>query len=170
MTTKRQQVYISIYEPTNPRRLRTHTNQYRKRSTPKRLCEQDWSTTLYRARNWRALADETFTFARYAKEDFDSDDLDKKRSVVMKLGENLIILDRTIQFTPNKYFIPIEKMNNELNNAQNMVRTENNAEKIPLKSKNTPVGSYAVPNESASYLDVNTSWLCLQVLNIKQAI
>lgn len=28
----------------------------------------------YKARNWRAVADETFTFARYAKEDFDSDE------------------------------------------------------------------------------------------------
>ncbi len=65
----------------------------------------------YRARNWRAIADETFTFARYAKEDFDSDDFEKKRSVVMKLGEKLTILDRTIQFTPNKYFVPLEKMN-----------------------------------------------------------
>jgi hypothetical protein len=58
---------------------------------------------------WRVVADETFTFARYAKEDFDSDDLEKKRSVVMKLGEKLTILDRTIKFTPNKYFVPLEK-------------------------------------------------------------
>lgn len=64
----------------------------------------------YKARNWRAVADETFTLARYAKEDFDGgDDLEKKRSVVMKLGEKLTILDRTIQFTPNKYFVPLEK-------------------------------------------------------------
>lgn len=31
----------------------------------------------YKARDWRAMADEVFTFARYAKEDFDSDDLEK---------------------------------------------------------------------------------------------
>lgn len=77
----------------------------------------------YRARNWRAVADETFTFARYAKEDFDSDDLEKKRSVVMKLGEKLTILDRTIQFTPNKYFIPLEQMNEREQLAVDMVRT-----------------------------------------------
>ena len=65
-----------------------------------------------KARDWRTKADEVFTFARYAKEDFDSDDLEKKRTVVVKLGEKLTILDRTIQFTPNKYFVPIEKMNN----------------------------------------------------------
>ncbi len=78
----------------------------------------------YKARNWRAVADETFTFARYAKEDFDSDDLEKKRSVVMKLGEKLTILDRTIQFTPNKYFIPLEKMNEQQKLAPEMVRTD----------------------------------------------
>jgi len=63
----------------------------------------------YKARDWRAMADEVFTFARYAKEDFDSDDLEKKRAVVVKLGAGLSILDRTILFTPNKYFIPLEE-------------------------------------------------------------
>jgi hypothetical protein len=76
-----------------------------------------------KARDWRAVADETFTFARYAKEDFDSDDLEKKRSVIVKLGEELTILDRTIQFTPNKYFIPIEKMNETDNRVLETVRT-----------------------------------------------
>lgn len=127
--------------------------------------QKDRNKAEYKARNWREVADEVFSFARYAKEDFDGDDLEKKRTVIVKLGEKLSILDRTIQFTPNKYFIPIEKMNNELSNVQNMVRTENNAEKLALKSKKTPVGSLAVPNESASYLDVNTSWLPIQVTN-----
>ncbi len=85
----------------------------------------------YKARNWRAVADETFTFARYAKEDFDSDDLEKKRSVVMKLGEKLTILDRTIQFTPNKYFIPLEKLNESTVMLSNMVRTNDLQIKTP---------------------------------------
>ena len=110
----------------------------------------------YKARNWRAKADEVFTFARYAKEDFDSDDLEKKRSVVVKLGEKLTIMDRTIQFTPNKYFVPIEKMNNTQRQLTDMVRTEK--EDGP-KSKNTPVGVLAIPDESTSTLDLNTSWL-----------
>ena len=76
-----------------------------------------------KARDWRAVADETFTFARYAKEDFDTDDIDKKRAVVVKLGAKLEILDRTIQFTPNKYFIPIEKMNDTDNRVPETVRT-----------------------------------------------
>ncbi len=85
----------------------------------------------YKARNWRAVADETFTFARYAKEDFDGDDLEKKRSVVMKLGEKLTILDRTIQFSPNKYFIPLEQMIERDNLALDMVRTDDLQIKTP---------------------------------------
>ena len=85
----------------------------------------------YRARNWRAVADETFTFARYAKEDFDGDDLEKKRSVVMKLGEKLTILDRTIQFTPNKYFVPLERMIENEKQAREMVRTDPGQIKSP---------------------------------------
>ena len=85
----------------------------------------------YKARNWRAVADETFTFARYAKEDFDGDDLEKKRSVVMKLGEKLTILDRTIQFSPNKYFVPLEKMNESKAELSEMVRTDDLQIKTP---------------------------------------
>ena len=78
----------------------------------------------YKARNWRAKADEVFTFARYAKEDFDGDDLEKKRSVIVKLGEIITIMDRTIQFTPNKFFIPLEKMNESKLLLSEMVRTD----------------------------------------------
>lgn len=53
------------------------------------------------------MTDESFTFARYAQEDFESDDLERQRTVVARLGINLTIKDRTIEFTPNKYFIPI---------------------------------------------------------------
>ena len=72
-----------------------------------------------------------FTFARYAKEDFDSDDLEKKRTVIVKLGEVLTIKDRTIQFTPNKYFIPLEKMNERQNSTLEMVRTNDLQIKTP---------------------------------------
>ncbi|TAH33858.1 recombinase family protein [Candidatus Saccharibacteria bacterium] len=85
----------------------------------------------YKARDWRAMADEVFTFARYAKEDFDSDDLEKKRAVVFRLGEVLTIKDRTIQFTPNKYFIPLEQMNERQNNSLEMVRTNDLQIKSP---------------------------------------
>lgn len=84
-----------------------------------------------KARDWRAIADEAFTFARYAKEDFDGDDLEKKRTVIVKMGEKLTILDRTIQFTPNKYFIPIEEMNDKDNQPPELVRTDSDKIKTP---------------------------------------
>ncbi len=99
----------------------------------------------YKARDWRAKADEVFTFARYAKEDFDGDDLEKKRTVVVKLGEVLTIMDRTIQFTPNKYFIPLEEMNESKVRLIDMVRTN---EKDPYN------------RGQSRYLDTNSlAWL-----------
>ena len=47
-------------------------------------------------------------------------------------------------------------MNNTQRQLNNTVGTENNDAQ---KSKNTPVGVLAIPNESASTLDLNTSWL-----------
>lgn len=95
--------------------------------------QKDRNKAEYKARNWREVADEVFTFARYAKEDFDADDMEKKRTVIARMGEKLAILDRTIQFTPNKYFIPIEKMNDELKQAPEMVRTDSQQREIGSK-------------------------------------
>ena len=86
--------------------------------------QKDRNTADRKARDWREVADEVFTFARYAKEDFDADDLEKKRTVIARMGEKLTIMDRTIQFTPNKYFIPLEEMNEKLEQALEMVRTD----------------------------------------------
>ncbi len=61
-----------------------------------------------RAKEWRAVADETFSFARYAEEDFNSDSIENKRTVLAKLGQNLTLMDGKIQFTPNKYMIPVQ--------------------------------------------------------------
>ncbi len=94
------------------------------------LLQKDRNKAEYQARNWREIADETFTFARYAKEDFDGDDLEKKRTVVARLGEKLSILDRTIQFTPNKYFVPIEEMNESLSLLPETVRTDSQQKEI----------------------------------------
>lgn len=93
--------------------------------------QSDRNQSEYKARNWREVADEIFTFARYAKEDFDVDDLDKKRTVIAKMGAKLEILDRTIQFIPNKYFIPIEKMNERQLQFSKMVRTDPDKIKSP---------------------------------------
>ena len=93
--------------------------------------QNDRNQSEYKARNWREVADEVFTFARYAKEDFDADDLEKKRTVIVKMGAKLEILDRTIQFIPNKYFIPIEEMNERQSQLSEMVRTDPDKIKSP---------------------------------------
>lgn len=90
--------------------------------------------TEVKAKNWRALADETFTFARYAKAEFDSDDLERKRVVVLGLGEKLAIKDRTLVFTPNKYLVPIEKSLKNENLDTDMVRTD--SQQCEIGSKN----------------------------------
>jgi hypothetical protein len=61
-----------------------------------------------RAKDWRTIADETFSFARYAEEDFNSDSIENKRTVLAKLGQKLTLLDGKLQFTPNKYMVPVQ--------------------------------------------------------------
>lgn len=61
--------------------------------------------------DWRERTMYIFIFARYAKEAFDSDDWERKRTVtvIKKLGADLKLSGRTIQYTPVKYLVPIEK-------------------------------------------------------------
>ena len=87
------------------------------------------------ASDWRKKATDIFMFARYAKEDFDSDDWERKRTVIKKLGADLKLSGRTIQFTPVKYLVPIEKQYPELKRQLNIART------APLQMKNDPEGS-----------------------------
>lgn len=79
--------------------------------------------TEIESRDWRKLANETFTFARYAKDDFESDDLEKQQVVIKKLGQNLTVLDGKIQFTPVKYLVPIEEAYPGLTAQLEAVRT-----------------------------------------------
>ena len=74
-------------------------------------------------------------FVRYAKEDFDSDDWERKRTVIKKLGADLKLSGRTIQFTPVKYLVPIEKQYPELKRQLDSART------APLQRKNSPLGT-----------------------------
>ena len=60
---------------------------------------------------WRKEADRLFNFARYAKEDFDSDDDSRKRDVLAIVGENLTLLDGKLNFQPIKYLVPIAEAN-----------------------------------------------------------
>ncbi len=58
--------------------------------------------------------EDLFIFARYAKEDFDSDDWERKRVVIKRLGADLRLSNRTIQFTPVKYLVPVAEKYPEL--------------------------------------------------------
>lgn len=86
-------------------------------------------------RRWRDIANDVFMFARYAKEDFDSDDLERKQYVLKALGAELKLSGRTIVFSPVKYLIPIEKAVKQLNTNNDSVRT------CSQQSKKDPEGS-----------------------------
>ncbi len=74
-----------------------------------------------------------FMFARYAKEDFDSDGWKRKRTVTKRLGADLKLSGRTIQLTPVKYLVPIEKQYPELIQQLEVSRTDSEQMKKDLK-------------------------------------
>ena len=85
------------------------------------------------ANNWRDKANDIFMFARYAKEDFDSDDWERKRAVIKRLGADLKLSNRTIQFTPVKYLVPIAEKYPELKEQFELARTDSEQMKKGLK-------------------------------------
>ena len=108
--------------------------------------------TEIESRDWRKLANETFTFARYAKEDFESDDLEKQRIVPRRLGQNLTVLDGKIEFTPVKYLVPIEEAYPALFDEMSAVRT------MPEQMK------------KASEEAVISKWYTRQDLNLRPSV
>ena len=72
-------------------------------------------------------------FARYAKEDFDSDDWERKRAVIKRLGANLKLSGRTIVFTPVKYLVPIAENHKILEAKKEAARTAPQQMKKDLK-------------------------------------
>lgn len=55
----------------------------------------------------RELLEKYFNFARYAKEDFESDDDLKKKEVLAVIGQNLLFKDGSLVFEPIKYLTPL---------------------------------------------------------------
>ena len=72
-------------------------------------------------------------FARYAKEDFDSDDWERKRSVIKRLGADLKLSGRTIQFSPVKYLVPVVEKYSKLKQQFDLARTDSQQMKKDLK-------------------------------------
>lgn len=75
-------------------------------------------------RSWRSIAEDTLMFARYAKEDFESDNPENKRAIIRMLGNNMTISGRTINFSPVKWLIPIKKIAKMSDDNSDMVRTD----------------------------------------------
>ena len=60
---------------------------------------------------------------RNPEEDFDSDDWDRKRTVIKALGADLKLSGRTIVFTPVKYLVPVAKSHDKLEAKKEAART-----------------------------------------------
>ena len=95
--------------------------------------EDDRKKIKTAAYNWREKANDIFMFARYAKEDFDSDDWERKRAVIKRLGADLKLSNRTIQFAPVKYLVPIAEKYPELKEQFELARTGSEQMKKDLK-------------------------------------
>lgn len=95
--------------------------------------EEDRKKIKTAAYNWREKANDIFMFARYAKEYFDSDDWERKRAVIKRLGADLRLSNRTIQFTPVKYLVPVAEKYPELRQQFELVRTDSQQMKKDLK-------------------------------------
>ena len=95
--------------------------------------EEARSRVVTVANDWKQVANDTFMFARYAKEDFDSDDWERKRTVIKRLGADLKLSGRTIQFTPVKYLVPVAKNQESLKAKKEAARTAPEQMKKGLK-------------------------------------
>ncbi len=95
--------------------------------------EADRDSVMTLAEDWRNTAIDVFLFARYAKEDFDSDDWERKRTVIRQLGADLKLSGRTIHFTPVKYLVPIANSYSELTAKADSARTAPEQMKKGLK-------------------------------------
>ena len=75
------------------------------------------------AKDWKRIINDVLLFANKAKGLFDNGTLEEKQYVMKALGKNLKLSGRTIQFTPNKYLIPIQKTTAKANEDLTVGRT-----------------------------------------------
>ena len=95
--------------------------------------EDERSRAMTIANDWKDIANDAFMFARYAKEDFDSDDWGRKRAVIKRLGASLKLSGRTIIFTPVKYLVPVAENHATLQAKKETARTAPEQMKKGLK-------------------------------------
>lgn len=65
--------------------------------------------TESRAEKWIELTEKTFNFAAYARKDFLFGDVNRKKEILMALGQNPTILDGKLTIQANEWLVPIEK-------------------------------------------------------------
>lgn len=65
--------------------------------------------TESRADKWLELTEKTFNFACYARKEFITGNLNKKREIFSALGQNFSVKDKKVHIKQNEWFVPIEK-------------------------------------------------------------
>jgi hypothetical protein len=65
--------------------------------------------TESRADKWLELTEKTFNFACYARKEFITGTLNKKREIFSALGQNFSIKDQKVHINQNEWLVPIEK-------------------------------------------------------------
>ncbi|HEX4774935.1 MAG TPA: recombinase family protein [Candidatus Saccharimonadales bacterium] len=71
------------------------------------LLRGDFNTQEEHNKELRKLTDRYFNFARYAREDFESDEDEKRKEVLGMVGQNLTYKDGLLEFEPIKYLTPL---------------------------------------------------------------
>ena len=82
--------------------------------------------TESRADRWLELTEKTFNFARYARKEFITGGLEKKREIYSALGQNYLVKDKEIHITRNEWFVPIEKAYPALEAEYNRLELDKN--------------------------------------------
>ncbi|MDE1970022.1 MAG: recombinase family protein [Patescibacteria group bacterium] len=95
--------------------------------------QQNLHETENRASKWLELTEKTFYFACYARKEFLTGSLERKRELFSALGQNFWLKNGKVVIIPNEWFVPIEKAYpalemefKRLELAKNLTNTERN--------------------------------------------
>ncbi len=94
--------------------------------------------TESRAEKWLELTEKVFNFACYARKEFITGGLDKKKEIFSALGQNFSLKDKKLHITPNEWFVPVEKAYPALEAEYKRVELDKN---LTTKTRNTALAS-----------------------------
>ena len=90
--------------------------------------DEDLHNTEARASDWLKQAEDIFDFAAHARERLaTTKDPKVKRDILLGLGENFVLTDNQLTFTPHQWFVDMEKSYPPLHRAFERVRTDKKA-------------------------------------------